>query len=101
MSASRADEVSRTVTRTALGLSGLIVAVFIAWCMGLLAGWPALPLSDKRGTERVFAVPEGRALAAITNAFREVCYCQMILSVAVGQDWLAKGWHPTNGFLLE
>jgi len=53
-----------------------------------------------RGTDRVFAANEGRVLAAITNAFGGLKYNQMMLSEAVGEDWLAEGWHPTNGLLL-
>jgi hypothetical protein len=60
-----------------------------------------LPLSDKVGTQRTYPVSEAYALTAISNAFRLFSYNEMMLSEAVGEDWLAEGWHPTNGFLLQ
>ena len=96
----RADRMSKVITRTALGLCFFVVALAAAWSAGLLAGWPALPLAGKSGSERVFAVGEGQAVAAITNAFHGLQYHQMMLTEAVGEDFLAEGWHPTNGFLL-
>src|SRR6266550_1140738 len=95
-----ANQTARRVRRTALGLCVLIIAVVGVWSAGLLAGRPALPLAGSGGTDRVFAANEGRVLAAITNAFGGLKYNQMMLIEAVGEDWLAEGWHPTNGLLL-
>jgi hypothetical protein len=88
-------------TRLVVGtcLAGFILA--IAWSVGALAGWPSLPLSDKVGSKLTFHADEARIDAAITNAFDGLRYNQMMLSDAVGGDWLAEGWHPTNGFLLQ
>ena len=79
-----------------LGLIGLLVA----WGTGAFAGKPILPLSNRDGTERVFPVSRDKAIAAITNAFAHFRYRQMMLTEAVGSDYLAAGWHPTDGFLL-
>jgi hypothetical protein len=100
MGAIPANRVTRGITRTAFGLCFLAVVVVLIWSTGLLAGWPTLPLASRDGTERVFPLPESQAVAAITNAFERLKYNQMMLSGAVGEDWLGEGWHPTNGFLL-
>jgi hypothetical protein len=100
MSKSPADKISASVIRAALAF-GVLVGVFVVvWGAGLLAGWPALPLSDKAGTERIFPVGESQTLTAITNAFEVFHYRQMMLTDAVGSDWMADDWHPTNGILL-
>ncbi len=88
------------VTRTVLVLCGVGIVLAVGWCVGALAGSPALPLSDKGGSQRTYPVSEAHAVAAITNAFRLFSYNEMMLTEAIGNDSLAEGWHPTNGFLL-
>jgi hypothetical protein len=53
------------------------------------------------GTSRTFATSSVLVARGISNAFRDFDYHQMMLSDAAGSDFLAPGWHPTNGFLLH
>jgi hypothetical protein len=97
----RATHRATVITGAVLGLCGLGIALAIVWCAGGLAGVPALPLSDKAGTQRTFPISKAQATAAISNAFELARYNEMMLTEAVGGDWLAEAWHPTNGFLLQ
>ena len=78
----------------------LLVIGFIGWAAGALAGKPCVPLSDAKGTERIFAASESEVSSAITNAFRLFRYHDLMLTDPIGSDWMAANWHPTNGFLL-
>ncbi|SRR5258706_2281874 len=59
-----------------------------------------LPLADPNGTEKVVAVSEPQVLTAISNAFRLFRYHDMMLPDAVGSDYMAVNWSPTNGSVL-
>ncbi len=83
------------VLALALAMTG-----FIVWASGALAGKPCLPLSDAKGTERVFMASESEMGSAITNAFHFFKFHDLMLTDAIGSDWMAPNWHPTNGFLL-
>lgn len=96
----RAANKANLVTRVVLVLCGVGMGFAVAWSVGALAGSPALPLSDKGGSQRTYPISEARAIATITNAFGLARYNGMMLTEAVSGDWLAEGWHPTNGFLL-
>jgi hypothetical protein len=78
----------------------LVISGFIAWATGVFAGRPCLPLSDAKGTERIFAANDSEVRTAISNAFNQFKYHDLMLTDPIGSDWLAPGWHPTNGFLL-
>jgi len=78
----------------------LTIAGFLAWATGALAGKPCLPLSDAKGTERIFTASQSEVASAITNAFRLFKYHDLMLTDPIGSDWMAPDWHPTNGFLL-
>ena len=82
------------IASMALGLSA------VAGC-STLGDNPSLPLADKKGTARFFVSNEAETIAAITNAFANYRYRGMSLYDAIGQDYLALDWHPTNGFVLE
>jgi hypothetical protein len=53
------------------------------------------------GSVRAFEANEAEVDSAITNAFASGRYRDMMLSEAAGHDYLAHGWHPTNGYLLQ
>jgi hypothetical protein len=78
----------------------LAMTGFIVWASGALAGKPCLPLSDAKGTECVFTASASEVGSAITNAFRLFKYHDLMLTDAIGSDYMAPTWHPTNGFLL-
>lgn len=76
-----------------LAVAGTIAAVSCASSGAV--GHPAV------GTARAFDASEEHVNSAITNAFGSGQYCDMLLGQAAGHDFLARGWHPTNGFLLQ
>ena len=88
--------------RWIITISSVVGMLFViaAGC-GIISFNPSLPLSDKNGTEQVFAASESEVTLAITNAYGDSSKSKMILQLAVerGADWI-HGWHPTNGFLL-
>ena len=81
-----------------------VMATFVGLAVGCacaaIGGKPALPPSDKSGTARIFDASEAETIAAITNAFADLRYRGMKLDNAVGRQYLAPRWHPTNGFVL-
>lgn len=77
----------------AVGLGG-------AWISGGLAGKPTLSVSGPGGTSRILPATESAVAEAITNAFDLFKYHDMMLTDPIGEDWMARDWHPTNGFLL-
>jgi len=80
-----------------------VLALFLlsTWGRGGFVGRPTVPLADKDGVKRLFPASEADATRAITNAFGLFRYRRMLLDEATGSDFLAKNWHPTNGFLLD
>jgi hypothetical protein len=97
----RAINKATVLRRAVLILCGAGIVLAVAWSVGGLAGSPALPLSDKAGTQCTYPISEAHVIAAITNALGLARYNEMMLTEAVAGDWLAEGWHPTNGFLLR
>ena len=53
------------------------------------------------GSTRIFDASAAEVNSAVVNAFTNGHYCDMLLSQAVGSGELIRGWHPTNGFVLE
>jgi hypothetical protein len=85
----------------ALAVAAMVVALAIAWMRGAFAGKPTLGLAGRDGISRQFPVGEADSIIAVTNAFDLFKYKGMLLEEAVGSDYLAENWHPTNGFLLD
>ena len=75
-----------------------VISVGLCAILGVTAG--CANAGPTIGTVRVFSAPEAEVYSAITNAFGQGNYNDMVLSTAVGNDFLAHGWHPTNGFVL-
>lgn len=71
------------------------VSAIIVSCAGAGAG------KQTRGTTNVFDADQATVQSAVTNAFAGGRYNDMLLSRAAGHDYLERGWHPTNGFLLQ
>jgi len=78
----------------------LLLSGFIAWAVGAFAGRPCSPASSIHGTERIFPAAQPDVAAAITNAFDLFRYHGLMLTDPIGSDWMARDYHPTNGFLL-
>jgi hypothetical protein len=78
----------------------MALSLTVAWLSGLFIGEPLSETSDQTGSSRTFWAKETQTMGAITNAFRLFRYHEMMLSDAVGTDYLAPDWHPTNGLIL-
>src|SRR6478752_7437036 len=65
-----------------VAMMGLLLMVGCA--TGVVGGKPQLPLSDKRGSARVFVATPNRVIAAITNALGRYEYRGMVLRVNDG-----------------
>lgn len=75
---------------------GTIVGVSIVVSCAIAGG----STKPSVGTVRAFNASEIEVTSAITNAFKSGHYNDMLLGPAVGSGELARGWHPTNGFVL-
>jgi hypothetical protein len=60
-----------------------------------------LPIADQNGTERVFPANQDEIVDAITNAFADSRYRQMILEPASDVPGLVPGFKEKTGFVLE
>jgi hypothetical protein len=83
-----------------IAVMATLVGLAVGCACAAIGGKPALLSSDKSGTTRVFGPSEVETIAAITNAFGDLRYRGMKLDDAVGRQYLAPRWHPTNGFAL-
>ena len=78
----------------AIGIVG--VASIVVSCMSL-----SRATGPTAGTVRNFGASGAEVSLAIVNTFTNGHYRDMLLSAAVGSGDLVRGWHPTNGFLLQ
>jgi hypothetical protein len=84
-------------------IAGAVSILLLAgglWLAGDFVGRPDAKPSPPLGTSRRIHASEIEASNAITNAFKLFRYKGMMLTTAIGSDWLAPGWHATGGYLL-
>jgi hypothetical protein len=79
----------------------LIIFIIAIGCGVIIAQPTKLTSEPTIGTVRIFEASEVDVNSAITNAFGSNRYNDMLLGQAIGHDFLARSWHPTNGFLLQ
>ena len=88
--------------RVLIAVGSAVVGFALGCVTDVTGGKPRLPLSEKTGNERIFVANEIETSVAITSAFENFRYRDMMLYEAAKSDWdyLVRGWHPTNGFVL-
>ena len=79
-----------------IAIGTIVVASIVVSCMS-----SSRATGPTAGTVRTFEASEGEVGLTIVNTFIIGHYRDMLLSQAVGSGELVRGWHPTNGFLLQ
>ena len=87
---------NQSVFRFAAALLAVAGGIATVSCASSGGAGPPSP-----GTVRTLEASEEHVNSAIASALGSGRYCDMLLGPAAGHDYLARGWHPTNGFLLQ
>ena len=85
-----------------IAVSSALAGFALGCVTDVTGGKPRLPLAENPGNERIFVANEIETSVAITSAFGNFRYRDTMLYEAAKSDWdyLVRGWHPTNGFVL-